>query len=338
MFGGGGRCGSTATALLARRRRVKVGQQDHRARRRTAVIVRGPQSRGAVGFDQPGLQRTQSRSTSCASSSVATRVDPEGSPGSGAMMKSKWSPARRQRGKKQRRRTSPTSRGQPPGTLAVGSTQSGPADVRPVLVDLSKDDDHPTGAPRAAMSAPPGLRDGRGGAPVEDLDVVADARIRAANRIQCHDRGSAPASCLEFAQLRQPRRQMLRDRERRQDPDCHGPPMQLCRPARDPAADRACVTRAERWITAANRRNPANCVRRRIAGLPARLMDVVDVGRRRGALGEHASLIMSAEKPVHCWILDHKHRVTGWPSRAAVSPSRLAVQPARTGRQTPVQR
>ena len=141
-------------------------------------------------------------STNCASSSVREAPNTAARVTRSWARKSTWSPAREASAASSSAASiDQSSRGHPPGSQAVGSTPTRPAEVRPVSSTMTT---------RAVPLGPPGpdhhIRAAGGRPPVDGADVVADDVLT--QRVEL---GSVAADQhrqqpVDLAQLGQPRR------------------------------------------------------------------------------------------------------------------------------------
>jgi hypothetical protein len=230
---------------------------------------------------------------------------------------------RRQRGQKQRGVHRPIQSGPATG-ITCGRVDPNAPGRRAAGVE---DDDHPTVAlgppcPHHHVCAP------GGGAPVDGSDVVADDVFAQRIEFSAMTADQHRRHAFEFAQLRQPRRQMLARQERRQDPDLPRHPMRALPPGQTQRADRACGDKRGALITAANR--PQLCEEANLLGCSKidGMLTWLGAGAGRPCVSD-----LSPEAPLPCWILDHQHRVDGLAQPCGRLAEPAAVQPARTGRQ-----
>ena len=189
---------------LVERRCVQIGQQDHQrpppdravAPRPPSPARRTPPAPVAAAPSRRPVGRAVRCATRCTRPARVTRS---------WAMKSTWSPARdASAANSSAASIDQSSRGQPPGSLAVGSTPTRPADVRPVSSTMTTRRSRSGRHVRTTTSAAPG-----GGAPVDGSDVVADDVL--AQRVEFGALTADQHRChaFELAQLRQPRGQVL---------------------------------------------------------------------------------------------------------------------------------
>ena len=204
---------------LVERRRVQIGQQDHKGPSSDPPLHRG-HHRARVGFHQRGLQRRHRLYQLREKFGARRVVDASaGHPVVGDEV-DVVARARCQRGQQQRGIHRPI---QPGPAAGITGSRVDPDAARRRAAGVQHDH-HPTVAlgpprPHHHVSAP------RGGAPVDRSDVVADDIF--AQRIEF---GALTADqnrrhAFEFPQLRQPRWKMLSRQERRQDTDLPRHPM-----------------------------------------------------------------------------------------------------------------